>query len=377
MTGDRPTVLVAGIGEVGGHLLEFLARSPRPLRIVAGDVAGSGLEAKVHNAACGAAFHGLEPQLEAVEIDLFDVDRTAELLAAVSPHVVVNCAVLQTWHVIRRLPKPLYERISAAGLGAWLPVQLLFALRMAQALERAGSHARYVNTSLSDLTNPVLAAVGPAPLSGVGNVALIASAIARRVASELGLPHADVTVQLVAHHVHWVTWREAGYREGAPFFLEVVVGGERMTDRWDPVELMKASILDYAGGTAFSAVSASSTLEIVLALLSAEARCTHAPGPNGLPGGYPVTVDRSGVEVVLPDTISLDEAIGLNRVAQTYDGVERIDADGRVHFMPYAIDILREQLGFDCASFTPDECEARAREQVARFQELERRTAGG
>lgn len=65
----------------------------------------------------------------------------------------------------------------------------------------------------------------------------------------------------------------------------------------------------------------------------------------------------------------------MNEEAQTYDGVQRIDGDARVHFMPYAIEIMRDVLSFDCVSFTPQEREELAREQMSRFQELERRYA--
>ena len=91
---------------------------------------------------------------------LFDVDQTAAMLAELQPAVVVNCAVLQTWHVIRRLPEDVYVKLSSAGLGAWLPVQLTLAMKLAQALQLSGISAHYVNTSLSDLTNPVLGAMG-------------------------------------------------------------------------------------------------------------------------------------------------------------------------------------------------------------------------
>ena len=149
-----------------------------------------------------------------------------------------------------------------------------------------------------------------------------------------------------------------------------------LVDRED-LELMKRAILLYPGGTSFSAVSASSAIQNVKALLSDEPLHNHSPGPNGLPGGYPLVISREGVEVDLPPALSLDEAIAMNLEAQTYDGIERVDEDARVHFMPYAVEIMRDMLGFDCASFTPDECEELAREQMDRFQAYERRVSGG
>lgn len=369
----HPTVLIAGIGEVGRYLVEFLARDPEDLEILAGDLDLGRVRGQVDNASFGAALHHRHSTIEALEIDLLDIDRTAELLAERQPDVVVNCAVLQTWHVIRRLPVDLYERVSSAGLGAWLPVQLTLAMRLAQAIERSRIQTHYVNTSLSDLTNPVMGAMGIAPTIGIGNVALIEAAIRSEVAARLGLFRTEVAIKLVAHHVHWVLWREAGYREGAPFYLKIDASGEDVTARFDSLALMKDAILRYPSGTAFSAVSASSALHNLKALLSPEPVHTHSPGPNGLPGGYPVILSRDGAAVDLPEGLELDTAIAMNLEAQTFDGIARVDDDARVHFMPYAVEIMRDTVGFECESFTPDEAWPLAREQMERFRALERR----
>jgi len=351
----KPSVLIVGIGEVGRYILEFLARDNTKINIVAADLHLPDVEAKINNAILGAAFQSRYPDVKALEIDLFDLERTADILNELQPDVVINCAVLQTWHVIRRLPENVYSRLSSAGLGAWLPVQLTLAMKLAQAIKLSGISAHYINTSLSDLTNPVLDAMGIPPTIGIGNIALIESAVRTLVARILEIPGTKVVLKMVAHHVHWVTWREAGYREGAPFYMKIFASGQDVTDRFDTLDLMKKAILLYPSGTYFSAVSASSAIQNLGALLSKEAVSIHSPGPNGLPGGYPVILSREGARVDLPADISLDEAININKEAQTYDGIKEIDAGARVHFMPYTIDIMKEVLNFDCISFTPEE----------------------
>jgi len=368
--------LIIGIGEVGRYLLEFLARSDFEISIVAADVNLQDVEAKVNNAMFGAALHDRHSNVRALKIDLFNIERTSAILNEIQPAVVVNCAVLQTWHVIRRLPEDIYSRLSAAGLGAWLPVQLTLAMKLAQAIEISGISAHYINTSLSDLTNPVLGAMGIPPTIGIGNVALIEPAVRTVVARILEIPRTKVILKMVAHHVHWVTWREAGYREGAPFYMRIFADGEDVTARFDTQDLMKKAILLYPSGTSFSAVSASSAIQNLCALLSQEPVSTHSPGPNGLPGGYPVIISREGAKVDLPADISLEEAININKEAQTYDGIQEIDDDARVHFMAYTIDIMKDVLNFDCSSFTPQECDELAKEQMLRFQELERHCGG-
>ncbi|MCP3961234.1 MAG: NAD-dependent epimerase/dehydratase family protein [bacterium] len=370
---EKPTVLIIGIGEVGRYLLEFLVRGDLEIDVVAADVDLRAVQAKVDGALIGAALHDRHLDVRALEVDLFDVERTAEVIREVRPDVVVNCAVLQTWHVIRQLPEDVYTRLSSAGLGAWLPVQLTLAMKLAQALQLSGASAHYINTALSDLTNPVLGAMGIAPTIGIGNVALIEPAVRTQVARELDIPRAQVALKMIAHHVHWVVWREAGYREGAPFYMRIFAAGEDVTDRFATQDLMKRSILLYPNDTSFTAVSASSAIQNIRALLSEEPVSLHSPAPNGLPGGYPVILSREGSKVDLPPDVSLEAAVAMNQEAQTYDGIRKVDEDARVHFMPYSIEIMKEILGFDCASFTPEECAGVAKEQMSRFQELKRR----
>ena len=373
---SRPAVLIFGLGEVGRYLLEFAVRDQLDAELVAADLDLEQTQARVDNAIFGAALHHRDPTVTARAVDLLDVDRTSALLDQVRPTVVVNCSVLQTWHVIRRLPTEIYERLSSATLGAWLPVQLALPMKLGEAIRRAGLGAHYVNTSLSDLTNPVLRTIGLSPTIGIGNVALIETAVTNGVARQLELPRSEVKVTLVAHHVHWVLWREAGYREGAPFWMKIEARGQDVTGRFDTLALMRESILRYPSGTSFSAVSASSALHNVKALLSEQTVHTHSPAPNGLPGGYPVTLSTRGAEVDLPRELALDRAIAMNLEAQTFDGIERVDDDGRVHFMPYSIEIMKDLLGLEVSSFTPDDCVELAREQMARFRELERRYLG-
>ena len=372
-TRNKPAVFMVGIGEVGRHLLEFLVRGDLDVRFVAADVNLRDVQRKVDNALFGAALHGCHPEVEAMEVDLFDVERTADILAEVQPAVVINCAVLQTWHVIRQLPEDLYARLSSAGLGAWLPVQLTLAMKLAQAIGLSGVSTHYINTALSDLTNPALGAMGIPPTIGIGNVALIEPAVRTLVAKKLEISRGRVTLKMIAHHVHWVLWREAGYREGAPFYMKILRDGEDVTERFHTRDLMKEAILLYPTGTSFTAVSASSVIQNLEALLSPEPVSLHSPGPNGLPGGYPITLSTRGAAVDLPEDVSLDEAIAMNQEAQTYDGIQGVDKDARVHFMPYANQIMKDMLGFDHPSFTPDECEDLAREQMRRFQELLRK----
>jgi len=368
---------MVGVGDVGTHILEILARDPRAPELIVGDVNEEVGVGRVNNAVIGAAHHGLHPHFHFKKVDLNDIEQTAQLIKEVNPSAVINCTVMQTWHRIRSLPYEIYSKLSAATLGAWLPVQLTLALKLAQAIQQSGVRTHYINTSLSCLTNPVLAKVGLAPTIGIGNVDLIAPAVQTLVANELKVPRSNVTVYLVAHHVHWVYPREAGYQKGAPYYLKVILGNKNITEEFDKDRLMYEAVKLYPPGIDFTKVSASSTIKNLMALLYDMGVLTHSPGPNGLPGGYPVRLSARGAEVVLPEEITLEEAIRINEEAQRYDGVEKIEEDGTVVFTDYAVRIMKEMLGFDCLQFKPDESEVRAREQISRYLELEKKYLGG
>ena len=214
------------------------------------------------------------------------------------------------------------------------------------------------------------------PTIGLGNVDLIVPALQTLIANELKVPRNNITIYLVAQHVHWVYPREAGYREGAPYYLKVMLGDKDISAKLDKDRLMYDAVKLYPPGIDFTMVSASSTIKNLMALLHDMGILTHSPGPNGLPGGYPVRLSAQGAEVVLPEELTLEEAIRINSEAQRYDGVERIEEDGTVVFADYTVQIMREMLGFDCPQFKPDESEARAREQISRYLELEKKYLG-
>lgn len=361
-------VLIVGVGDVGGHILEFLSRGEYPLKVFVGDLNEERARFSCNNAVIGAAHHGKHPDFSAMKIDLFDIEGTTEIIRKVKPNCVINCTVMHTWHLIRKLPEEIYARISSASLGAWLPCQLTLAMNLARAIKASGVKTHYINTSLSCLTNPVLGKIGLAPTIGIGNVDLIAPAVTTYLARQENVHRQSIDLYLVCHHQHWVYPREAGYPPGAPYWMKVLIDGQDVTSRLDTDKVMYESVKLYAPGIDFTKVSASSTIKNLYALLFDLNLRTHSPGPNGLPGGYPVRLNSSGAEVVLPPELSLEAAIRINEKAGALDGVKEIKDDGTVVFSDYSYEIMKEMLGFDCKSFTPDESEDRARELMACYK---------
>ncbi len=113
---------------------------------------------------------------------------------------------------------------------------------------------------------------------------------------------------------------------------------------------------------------ASSVCKIILGILFNTKELGHAPGPDGLPGGYPVRLNSDGAEVFLPLDWTLEEAIRVNNEGQVFEGVESIKDDGTVVITDKAANIFKKLLDFDCKVYTVKECEAKARELDEKFK---------
>lgn len=363
-------VLLVGTGDVGSHILEFIARDDNNIEWIIGDIDENKAKLLCNNASIGAVHHGKHPVFHPKEVDLLNIEKTADLIKKEKPIAVINCTVLHTWHLIRQLPEDLYARISSAGLGAWLPCQLTLGMNLAKAIKESGERPYYINTSLSCLTNPVMGKIGLAPTIGIGNVDLIAPAIITYLSQQTGIHRSKIDIRLVCHHQHWVYPREAGYQPGAPYFLKIIINQEVVTDQFDTDKIMYDSVKMYPEGISFTTVSASSAIKNLKAMIYNEGLATHSPGPNGLPGGYPVKLDAKGAVVNLPAEISLEEAININEESGKLDSIEQIKNDGTVVFSDYSYEIMKETLGFDCRSFKPHESKDLAFEQMALFKEL-------
>ncbi|MHA6260714.1 saccharopine dehydrogenase NADP-binding domain-containing protein [Sporosarcina sp. CAU 1771] len=362
-------VMLVGLGEVGTHILEFLVRDPKCPEVVVCDLNVEVTEKRINNALIGAAVFRLYPKVTFKKLDLSKVDDATAIIDEVKPDIVINCAVLQTWHVIRQLPKKYYEKISSASLGAWLPCQLGLSYNLMQAIKNSTINPKVINTSLSCITNPVLANAGIAPTIGIGNVELIEPAVRLMVSKRLNAPMDMIKVYLVAHHVWWVYPREAGYKK-APYFLKVFVNDKDVTTQFNSDELMWDAIKQYPPDTEFTTVSASSTIKNMYALLNPTPIFTHSPAPNGLPGGYPILLSSAGAELALPEGITELEAIKINEDSHKLDGIERIEKDGTVIYADYTYSILKEYLNFDYPSFKAEDSLEVAFELMAKYREF-------
>ena len=369
----RPQILLIGLGGVGGYALEFLVRDPRITHIVAADYNADWGRRKVETALRGALLQGYSPRVDFCEADLNDMDATAELVDRLQPELIFNCATAQTWWVRRQYLAPEQaDRLAEAGSGPWLATHLALARKLMLAIKSAGWAGPIINSGFADASNAVLSKNGLEPSMGLGNIDLVVPGVQIRAAKLLDVPVENVQVFAVMHHFHLSCFYYAA-ADTPPYFLRIMVGDRDATGDLDIDNLLHVVERAGAPGQHVDPLVAASGVKNALALLFDTGLLTHTNGPRGLPGGYPVRVRRSEVEVYLPQGITLEEAVRINETAQRGDGIDRIGDDGTVYYTDEVVEIMKEVLDYDLKPLRFDEIDQRCSELVACFRTLANR----
>ena len=360
------SAMIIGLGALGEWTLEFLARSEGVDRIITGDVREEYGIMRTQVAAIGAALQGYpKKKLEFRKVDLFDIDGTAKLLETIKPDAIYSSVTLQSPRVLRiqKLRPDIKKELDEIGMGPWLPWHVTLPSKLMQAIEKAGISTHVVQASLPDVVNPALRGYGTPPTVGQGNHCLTAGEIIRKVSDGENVP-----LYYIGTHAMVMQ----GTETGMPFFMKILVGDRDVTSKYDPHALLNRQMCRnkvWLETVAYSFVGASAANN-VMAIINDTNELINAPGPNGLPGGYPVRLSAKGAEVVLPKELTLEEAIRINTEANKWDGVEQIKDDGTVVSTDKAYSVMKEIVGYDCKELHFDELEQRAKELSVLYSKL-------
>ncbi len=314
-------VLLIGTGDLGQRLAAGLAGLPEVGELVlAGRDARRGDPLAALLETCGIC---------RVRFCALDAHRTGDLeklLRRERPRLVVQCASdLSPWWA-REQPAPLAAALARAGFALQLPVQLPLVASVMRAVRTVGLPAPVVNASFPDLTHPILAARGLAPTIGIGNAGMIEARVRAVLRHRPEIAGAE-PIRVAAHHAHLLAVMRA-QPPAPPASRPRVHLGE---------EGRRADELAYAGPPLpverqSNALAAAAGLPVLRALLGGPPRRTSAPGPAGLPGGWPVRIAGGTVEIDLPPDARRDELTAFQWESARQDGVERMEADGTVVF---------------------------------------------
>lgn len=378
MVREREKIMLIGIGELGGIILEYMCRIPGISEIVTADTNADWGFRKTNSAIEGASYMGLYPNIQFHPIDLLNIEKTADLFRKINPTIICNGTTLQSWWVVNELPPEVNARIykDKCAIGPWTAMHLALTSKLMKAVKMSGIDTYVVNTSYPDVINPSLARVGLAPTVGIGNMDLAVPYIQKAVSEILNVPMSNVGVELIAHHYHAYYWCRYGTGSEVPFYLRVYVGKEDVTERLGDMKKFIAELPKRGmrpAGHHGQFVVAGSALKNIMAIYNDTEEITHAPGPQGLEGGYPVRLSRRGAEVVLPKRVTLEQARAMNLEAQQYDGVQEIKDNGDVVVTEEAHTTFKKELNVDCKVITVEDSFEQAMELRKRFHEFARK----
>jgi hypothetical protein len=254
------------------------------------------------------------------QVDLLLPDAADEAILAYRPKVVVQAATTQTSAVISGQKDAWGQLVAEGGLGITAVFNSLFSSRVARALKKAGSKARFVNCGFPDVVNSILAALGLPITCGFGNVAILATAFA----GERGIRTAG-RLKVLAHYETIGAWRRpAQERAGLPA-ARVWIDDAEIEDIYSAfcgVKLTPEPVIDISGATG---------VPLILAMIADNDWQGHVPGPNGLPGGYPVAFRKGVLDLDLPAPIGRADAISWNARFESEDGLA-VDGVGRARY---------------------------------------------
>ncbi len=310
-------VFLAGSGLYATQIVHDLALVPDgPLRVAVGGRHSETLTDLTYTGNVRSIAAGCEVRFSPVLIDWSSPSTIAETIQSLGPRLVVNAATVQPPLMSLTRDSQWSTFLRETGLTVASPLQALLAARIGQALLLLDDVPPYVNCSFPDVVNQILAAKRLPVTCGVGNIQILAAAFRET------LP-ARTKLQMLAHHRQSATWQEpAADREGQP--PRVWIDGREVDDVYDQFRKAELGRIE-----PHNLVAALVTVPLIVALARGSDHFDHVPGPAGLPGGYPIRIDKGELSLDLPPGLDEDAAVAWNSQFENEHGTQ-VTKEGRV-----------------------------------------------
>lgn len=316
-------VLLLGTGAFAARqLFDLAATTPSPIRVLVAGRNTERLSWLTVAARARAAIYARPLKVEFCKLDLESVAQIEDLLITSKPKVVVQSASAQTSAAIGAQGSAWDTLVSKAGYSVTSALQAVFTMRVAAALKSINSSAALINSSYPDVVNNFVSAADLPISCGVGNVAILSSVFAGH-ATEGDLDR----IKVLAHYQTIAPWRrQASTRTETP--ARVWIDDNEVDDvygRFSEVQLTPHPVID---------ISAATGVPLISAMVGNREWIGHVPGPNGLPGGYPVKLQNGHISLDLPTGITPAAAISWNSRFEEESGAaiegKRVVFSGRV-----------------------------------------------
>jgi hypothetical protein len=312
-------ILICGTGLFAERILcDLAATANEPISVV---IAGRNAErldwlslaansrATIFGKAVSVGFHQVDFRFE---------DTVAECISRLKPRVIVQSASAQPSAIIGVSNDAWSRLVAETSLSVTALFQAYLSIRVARVAKTQAPQAYFVNCCYPDVANSILKALNLPVSCGLGNVAIMASVFSAHLR---GPPQ---PVKVLAHYQTLTPWRQPREeRRGRP--PRVWLGDEEILDVFSTfadVKLTRAPVIE---------VSGAANVPMLTAMAVGKPWSGHAPGPDGLPGGYPVALKGGVFDLDLPAGLSRGEAIAWNAKFEKDDGLYVSD-DNRLVF---------------------------------------------
>ena len=325
--GNTCDILIFGTGSFAQRIAcDLAATATAPTQLT---IAGrNGLRLDWIATAARARAHMFSRPLEVASrrIDLAAPEAAGELLAVARPAVIVQAASFQSGSVISASGNAWTRLVAEGGLSATAVFQSVLSSRIARAVAQASPQSQFINCCFPDVANGIIAAMGLPIACGIGNIAILAHAFAGTLG---GAP--PPKLKMLCHYQNIQAWRRLPNerRAAAPRVWLDDVEVASVFSRFAQVQLTLEPVIDISGA---------SGVTLALAMAQRRAWRGHVPGPGGLPGGYPVTLEGGRLELDLPTGIDAQAAIAWNVGFEAQSGL--IVDQGRARYCGRLHDLL-------------------------------------
>ena len=319
MTEHRADILIFGTGNFAGRIaLDLAATAGDPLAVMIAGRNGDRLNWLRTAGNARAALFGRPARFMSHQLDLAVADAAAVAISAVEPKVVVQAASFQTGNVISNQDNTWTKLVAEGGLSATAVLQAPLSIEVARAVSAVRPQAWFINCCFPDVVNPLIAALDLPISCGVGNIAILSNAFAGVLGTGVG------DLKVLAHYQNIAPWRRpAETRSGRS--ARVWINDQEVADvygRFASVQLTREPAIEISGP---------SGVPLMLAMAHGTHWSGHVPGPNGLPGGYPVRLAGSKLDLDLPGALTREEAIAWNRRYEEESGLV-VETSGQARY---------------------------------------------
>ena len=335
---DPCDILILGTGPFAQRIAcDLAATATRPVGVVVAGRNAFRLAWILTAARARAEMFASPVALGGRELDLAQEERLGELLASLRPKVIVQAASLQPAAVISGAANGWTKLVAEGGLSATAVFQAVLAARVARAMAQLLPASQLINCCFPDVANGIVVAMGLPVTCGIGNIAILAHAFAGHLESP------RPKLQMLCHYQNIAAWRHpAEQRAGrAP---RVWLDEAELSDvypRFAAVQLTPEPVIDISGA---------SGVGLMLAMAHGTDWWGHVPGPQGLPGGYPVALMDGRIVLNLPAGLDREAAIAWNAAHEVENGLV-VEPDGHALYTGLLRDMLRAESADIAAGF--------------------------